>query len=73
MADYKLNDFSARSADKVKPLINKSIKCSDVDLNKALAVLGFGSWYTLESSKYSINVLDMSIYSKSFNGLNFFH
>ena len=47
-----MDDVFARSATSVTPLINTSKKCSDVELNKALAVLGFGSWYTLESSKY---------------------
>ena len=52
-----MNEVYARSLDTVKPMINNSKKCSDVDLNKALAVLGFGSWYALESSKLSKNVL----------------
>ena len=58
-----MNEVYARSLDTVKPLINNSKKCSDVDLNKALAVLGFGSWYALESSKLSKNALDILAYS----------
>ena len=47
----EIDDVFVRSSTTITPLIDTSKKCSDVDLNKALAVLGFGSWNAVESSK----------------------
>ena len=47
----EMDDVFVRSSTTITPLIDTPKKCSDVDLNKALAVIGFGSWNAVESSK----------------------
>ena len=38
----------------VEPFRSEVKPCSEVDLTKSLALLGFGSWTALESSKFKI-------------------
>ena len=50
-----------------EPFRSEVRPCSEVDLTKALALLGFGSWTALESSKFEIFYLtwNVSLWIKS--------